>query len=453
MTSPIARAAPPAQGIAKLVAVTGRRRTVWRTQAGISLRGTSSSGRPRFSTTSGTNRSRSGRTSRSASVARGDRAEPVEAVPERGMPRRHHDRVRRRDAGRDRVAHHAVHVPAVDDVLRVAVVRAERDATRAVLADERKQRLEVPRHRRLADEQPHPRAEALATLLDRECLVIRADPGGGVRLQLLPEDARRMPVDVLGALERELRELARLTGDHAREVHHLGETEHPAPTHERLEVSGRERTPRRLERRGRDAGRRHEVDVELEPLRGVVQPVHAVGAEHVRDLVRVGDDRGRPERQHEPRELVDEELHRLDVHVRVDEARDDEAPGRVDRLLPLVVPETGDRAVDDRHVDVEPLAREDREHLPAAHDEVGRLVTAGDGEAPLQVAHRADASTRVPGRVLTCPSRDTRRRRRASCRSRCGRRPRGGTPPQRRSRSRRSLGATAPAARTCPPSS
>ena len=44
-------------------------------------------------------------------------------------------------------------------------------------------------------------------------------------------------------------------------------------------------------------------------------------AEHVRDLVRVGDDGRRPERQHEARELVDEQLHRLEVHVRVDEAR------------------------------------------------------------------------------------------------------------------------------------
>jgi hypothetical protein len=52
----------------------------------------------------------------------------------------------------------------------------------------------------------------------------------------------------------------------------------------------------------------------------VEQPVDAVGAEHVRDLVRVGDDGGRAERQHEPRELVDEQLRRLEVHVRVDEA-------------------------------------------------------------------------------------------------------------------------------------
>ena len=66
--------------------------------------------------------------------------------------------------------------------------------------------------------------------------------------------------------------------------------------------------------------------------------MHAVGAEHVRDLVRVGDDGSRAEREHEPRELVRQQLRRLEVHVRVDEARHDETPGRVDDLAAVVVP-------------------------------------------------------------------------------------------------------------------
>ena len=116
--------------------------------------------------------------------------------------------------------------------------------------------------------------------------------------------------------------------------------------------------------------------------------MHAVGAEHVRDLVRVGDDRGRPERQHEPRELVDEQLRRLEVHVRVDEARHDVAAGRVELSSPVVVAEPGDEAVDDRDVAVEPLAREDGEHLAAAHDEVGGLVAARDREPTREIGSR-----------------------------------------------------------------
>ncbi len=62
--------------------------------------------------------------------------------------------------------------------------------------------------------------------------------------------------------------------------------------------------------------------------------MHAVAAEHVGDLVRVGDHRGRAEREHEARELVEQQLGRLDVEVRVDEARHEEAPRRVDGLAP-----------------------------------------------------------------------------------------------------------------------
>ena len=116
--------------------------------------------------------------------------------------------------------------------------------------------------------------------------------------------------------------------------------------------------------------------------------MHAVDPEHVRDLVWVGDDGRRPQREHEPGELVDHELGALEVHVRIDEAGHDEAPGGVDRLAPLVAPEPCDDAVDDRDVDVQPLACEHRKDLAPADDEVGGLVPAGDGETALQRLHR-----------------------------------------------------------------
>ena len=122
------------------------------------------------------------------------------------------------------------------------------------------------------------------------------------------------------------------------------------PAQQPFEIAGRELAPRRLEARRGDARGGHEVDVERQPGRRVEQPVHAVGAEHVRDLVRIGDDRRRPEREHEPRELVEEELRRLDVQVRVDEARHEVAPRGVERLEALVVAEPRDDAVDDRDV-------------------------------------------------------------------------------------------------------
>ena len=203
-------------------------------------------------------------------------------------------------------------------------------------------------------------------------------PAADVRLELLPQQPGRMPVDVCRALELELGELVRQPLDDAGEVHHLGEPEDTPPPHQRLEVAGPEGTPRGFERGRGHARRRHEEDVELESRRRVEQPVDAVHTEDVRDLVRVGDDRRRSEREHQSRELVDQQLHRLEVHVGVDEARHDEATARVERLLPVVRAEPGDDPVRDRDVALEPLACEDREHTAASDDEVGGLVASGD---------------------------------------------------------------------------
>jgi hypothetical protein len=100
--------------------------------------------------------------------------------------------------------------------------------------------------------------------------------------------------------------------------------------------------------------------------------------------VRIGDDGGRPEGQHEAGELGREQLRRLQVHVRVDEARDDVGAVRVECLVALVRAEPCDDAVRDGDVGVEPLTREDGEDAAAPDDEVGGLVAARDGEAPLQ---------------------------------------------------------------------
>src|SRR6266852_2038717 len=121
----------------------------------------------------------------------------------------------------------------------------------------------------------------------------------------------------------------------------------------------------------------------------VEQPVDAVAPQHVRDLVRVGDDGGRPERQHESREFVGKQLCRLEMHVRVDEARHHVATRRVDDLRAVVLAEAGDVAAGDRHVGLQPLAREHREHAPAPEHEVGGLVPAGNRESAGEVGHRS----------------------------------------------------------------
>ena len=318
-----------------------------------------------------------------------------EPVPERGMEGRHQDRVRRVDSRGDRVAHHAVHVAVVGDVLGVAVVGAERDPVRPVLAHERQQRLQVARHRGLADEEPDACAKALAPLLDRQHLVVRADARGGVRLQRLAEHAGRVPVDVVAPSS------ASFASSVSSPAMTPGKFIISARPSTRLRRMSASRSPSSSGRRGdskTEAGTHedgHEEDLELEARRRVMEPVDTVRPEHVCDLVRIGDDRRRPERQDQPGELVGEQLGRLDVHVRVDQPGDDVAPGGVDLLPPLVRAETGDEAVDDRDVGLEPFAREDGQDSAATHDEISGLVPAGDCETPCERRHRVTLSAVV----------------------------------------------------------
>ena len=239
-----------------------------------------------------------------------------------------------------------------------------------------------------------PGAQALAALLDREALVVGADAGGGVGLQVLAEDAGRVAVDVRRR-ERELLQLVRVAGDDAGEVHHLGEADHAAAAQQPLEVARVQRAARRLEDRGRHAGRGHEEDVERHVVAEVGEPVDAVRAEDVRDLVRVGDDGGRAEREDEARELVHEQLRGLQVHVGVDEARDDVLAAGVDDLAAGVLAEAGHEAVADGHVGLEPLAREDGEDLAALDDDVGELVAAGHRESSREFRHAGTVRARI----------------------------------------------------------
>ena len=132
-TSPITRARPPAPRDAEHLGAERADRTVCRTHSGTSACGISATGRPALSTSVGHEPLEVGEQQQVGLVARRDRAEVGRARAKRGVQRRADERVLGRDPGRDRVAHHRVDVPVVGDVLRLAVVGAERDPARAVL--------------------------------------------------------------------------------------------------------------------------------------------------------------------------------------------------------------------------------------------------------------------------------------------------------------------------------
>ena len=54
---------------------------------------------------------------------------------------------------------------------------------------------------------------------------------------MVPENSGRVAVDVLGAVQTELHELARIAADHPGEVHHFREPDHAAAPQQVLEIA------------------------------------------------------------------------------------------------------------------------------------------------------------------------------------------------------------------------
>ena len=212
------------------------------------------------------------------------------------VQRRQQERVLGRDALGDRHAAHLVDVALAHAGSRA---RGRRCRTRSARARTRARaaagRMQVAGVRGLADQHPGALAALLERLLVGRRLVIRADAGGQVGVQTgCRARPGAWPSTCVAPRSVELAQLGRIARDDGREVHHLGDAERvPAPQHG-LEVADRERPARRLERGS--PGTHDDAITQTSSgtsSQHVEQPVDAVGAEHVGDLVRVGDDRGR----------------------------------------------------------------------------------------------------------------------------------------------------------------
>ena len=199
---------------------------------------------------------------------------------------------------------HLVDVAVAQQHVRLAVVGAEGAELRAVLAHQRQQRAQVARVGGLAQQHPHARAGASPAPPRPSSPRGRS---GSRPPRRRPARGPTTPGACPSACEAprtsSFSSTVRIAGDDAGEVHHLGDAERPPAAQDRLHVADRQLAPRRLERARGHARRRHHEHGQRQPLGGVEHPVHAVGAEHVGDLVRVADDRGRPVREHGAREL------------------------------------------------------------------------------------------------------------------------------------------------------
>ena len=317
-------------------------------------------------------------------VAGGDRAKVPEPVILRRVDGRHHDRVLRPDPLLDGDSDHLVDVSPLDYEVRLTVIGAEHAAIGAVLLDQRQQVAQVSRGGCFTEHYPHAETPLLERLFEGGRLVVGTDAGGQVGVERGATHAGGVAIDMGGEMSVELGQLRFVTGDDPGEVHHLGHADGAVAAQEALDVAGGEGAPRRLESGRGHAGAGHHEDVQRQVRAAVEQPVDAIGAEHVGDLVRVGDHRGGAVGHYGAGELVDHELGRLDVHVGVDEAGDQVRARDVDLLSALIPAEPDHMAVLDRDVEVQPLFREHGEHMAAREHKVGRLVTACDSH-PVRV--------------------------------------------------------------------
>ena len=162
---------------------------------------------------------------------------------------------------------------------------------------------------------------------------------------------------------------------HAGNIHHLGQAQHPRVLQERCQILRRKRRPGILQRRGGDAGRQHEIHIQRQlPVR----PQHIkypFQPGHIGNLVRVGDHGRRPLRHHGPRKLQRAQHRTLDMHMAVNEARRHISAAHIDLLASCIAADTGYPAGLDGDIRREEFPREAVEHLPILQDQLRRHLS------------------------------------------------------------------------------
>ena len=110
----------------------------------------------------------------------------------------------------------------------------------------------------------------------------------------------------------------------AGEIHHFGEVEERVVAAEFLDGVGAHHRAGGFERRGGNAGWDAKVDFERREGRLALHVAHALDAEHIGDLVGIGDGGGGSVDQGQSGEFGRGEHRAFDVHMRIDKAGTEE---------------------------------------------------------------------------------------------------------------------------------
>ena len=331
---------------------------------------------------------------------------PVEAVAGGPVQRAHGPGRGLRDAARHRLAHHPVEAEG-EQVVGVAVVGAGADAFPggAVLghrADRLGQRVPGSRRRAAAQENPEAGLQEVVGDVGIHRLMGVGDAARGIgRHEIAAVDvARDRATPLQGGAEDGVRPF--VPGSHRDEIHLLAEPDRLGPGIEQPgDLLRRQVAARGLElrRRGGHRARHGEEDVERRGAGILQHPFDTVHVEHVADLVAVADDRRGAVDQRGLGVGTGRDHAALDVQVRIDQTRRDQAAGRVVARGGTAVAarrlHRGDASARDPDLAIgQDALGIGGEHPRAGDDEIGLGPPGGDlGEATRHLGQGGDGET------------------------------------------------------------
>jgi len=250
----------------------------------------------------------------------------------------------------DRQSQEVVDVALVEEVLGVAVVGAQGAARQGGRRDHGQQVDKVFGSRTLAKKNPHPAAQLLHRLVGGQALVVRTDPAGDVGIEPPASESRSMAVHRPPGECVELGVDLRIAEHRSRNVHHLGQPQHPRLAGQGCEIRRRQTGAGGRKIGGRYTGWCHDQHVEREVGGGGEHPAHAVKTRNVGNLVRVAHHRRGPTRDDRARELGRDHHAALQVNMGVNQTRQQQSTAEINPLPGVAGLTHGSNdAVHDRH--------------------------------------------------------------------------------------------------------
>ena len=135
--------------------------------------------------------------------------------------------------------------------------------------------------------------------------MVRTNSRGRIGHQVSPAQIRGVAIDGRSASLgcENLVENLQVACQHGGEVHHFRQSEHSPVLKQLGDFHRTEHCAGAFPSGRRHAGRRHEVEVQRQPLAGGQQHLDAAHPQHVADLVWITHDRGGAMRNHQPSQL------------------------------------------------------------------------------------------------------------------------------------------------------